>query len=249
MLMLKILHGFVSGNGRGAAFDTSALPAQLAFAASASENDLFYRFHTSARGLNREAVALSREDHGRNVMTASCEAAIRRHLGKFAFSLSSSLHESVSGFMRRLAGATARVERSVTGERVLTAPELVAGDIVRLAPGDVVPADVRLIEADGLSVNETALAGRATVSRKNAERIFDADCAAQAENLVFAGSIVVKGTATGIVVAVGEDVLLARYSKKCILLAGNEISTAKPSPSREAASTPSAILSQSRFTR
>ena len=82
--------------------------------------------------------------------------------------------------------------------------ELVPGDIVRLAAGDRVPADARLLEARDLHVQQAALTGESMPAEKDAD---DIDVAprqpADARNVIFFGTSVVSGTATALVVATG----------------------------------------------
>jgi Mg2+-importing ATPase len=82
--------------------------------------------------------------------------------------------------------------------------ELVPGDIVRLAAGDRVPADARLLEARDLHVQQAALTGESMPAEKDADDIAVAPRQpADARNVVFLGTSVVSGTATALVVATG----------------------------------------------
>jgi Mg2+-importing ATPase len=82
--------------------------------------------------------------------------------------------------------------------------ELVPGDIVRLAAGDRVPADARLLEARDLHVQQAALTGESMPTEKDAGDIEGAPRQrADARNVVFLGTSVVSGTATALVVATG----------------------------------------------
>ena len=82
--------------------------------------------------------------------------------------------------------------------------DLVPGDIVRLAAGDRVPADARLLETRDLHVQQAALTGESMPVEKDAG---DLDVPprqpADARNVVFLGTSVVSGTATALVVATG----------------------------------------------
>src|SRR5437773_2133319 len=82
--------------------------------------------------------------------------------------------------------------------------ELVPGDIVRLAAGDRVPADARLLEARDLHVQQAALTGESMPAEKDAGDIEVAPRQpADARNVVFLGTSIVSGTATALVVATG----------------------------------------------
>ena len=66
--------------------------------------------------------------------------------------------EEAMAALRRLAAEEAHVYRD--GRlRILPAAELVPGDLVAVSAGDLVPADVRLVEVQGLAVDEAALTG------------------------------------------------------------------------------------------
>ena len=82
--------------------------------------------------------------------------------------------------------------------------DLVPGDIVRVAAGDRVPADARLLETRDLHVQQAALTGESMPVEKDAG---DLDVPprqpADARNVVFLGTSVVSGTATALVVATG----------------------------------------------
>ncbi|OLB43299.1 MAG: magnesium-translocating P-type ATPase, partial [Candidatus Rokubacteria bacterium 13_2_20CM_2_64_8] len=94
--------------------------------------------------------------------------------------------------------------------------ELVPGDIVRLAAGDRVPADARLLEARDLHVQQAALTGESMPAEKDAGDIEVAPRQpADARNVVFLGTSVVSGTATALVVATGPFFLVL-----FVLLAG-----------------------------
>ncbi|MCD9872262.1 magnesium-translocating P-type ATPase [Streptomyces sp. NR30] len=112
--------------------------------------------------------------------------------------------------LRGLVATTATVLRR-TGEdlppdaREIPVDELVPGDVIRLGPGDLVPADVRLLRAQGLTVHQSALTGESAPVAKDA-----ADGAAGAgggpfdrPQLCFQGSSVASGSATAVVVATG----------------------------------------------
>jgi P-type Mg2+ transporter len=82
--------------------------------------------------------------------------------------------------------------------------DLVPGDIIRLAAGDRVPADARLLEARDLHVQQAALTGESMPVEKEAGDVEGAPRQpADAPNIVFFGTSVVSGTATALVFATG----------------------------------------------
>nr|WP_069174209.1 magnesium-translocating P-type ATPase [Streptomyces griseus] len=96
-------------------------------------------------------------------------------------------------------------EESAARPREIPATELVPGDVVRLGPGDLVPADVRLLRASGLRVHEAALTGESTPVRKyplDTPSGTDVGPFAQ-PHMCFLGSSVAYGSATAVVVATG----------------------------------------------
>ena len=79
---------------------------------------------------------------------------------------------------------------------------LVPGDLIRLAAGDLIPADAQLIESHDLYVQQASLTGESTPT----EKIATADApseSASAPNMVFLGTSVVSGTAIAVVTATG----------------------------------------------
>jgi Ca2+-transporting ATPase len=105
--------------------------------------------------------------------------------------------------LKRMAAPTATVLRDGI-EREVPARELVPGDVVILATGDRVPADMRLLEAFNLATQEASLTGESTPVEK-ITGIIDAKDAAVGDrtNLVYTGTSVTYGRGRGIVVATG----------------------------------------------
>ena len=111
--------------------------------------------------------------------------------------------ERAMAALRRLADPVAIVVRGGR-RRTIAAPEIVRGDIVLLEAGDVVPADLRLIEAPQLKVAEAALTGEAVPVEKRTEPSSDAALPlADQTNMAFKGTVVTYGRARGIAVATG----------------------------------------------
>ncbi|WP_433621971.1 HAD-IC family P-type ATPase [Nocardia sp. CA-120079] len=89
------------------------------------------------------------------------------------------------------------------GEIETPADDLLPGDVIALATGEVVPADARLLETDGLEVDESGLTGESVTVEKQTPATPGA-ALAERTSMVFEGSIVVTGEARAVVVAVGN---------------------------------------------
>ena len=84
--------------------------------------------------------------------------------------------------------------------------ELVPGDLVHLSAGDMIPADLRLLSAKDLFINQSALTGESLPVEKAAMAVEGASGSPMdLPNLCFMGTNVVSGTAVGIVVMTGAD--------------------------------------------
>lgn len=94
----------------------------------------------------------------------------------------------------------------------VSAEELVPGDLVVLATGGAVPADMRLIEAHGLSVNEAALSGEWVPVEKRAGEAAETAPLVERYGMVYSGTLVVAGTGKGIVTATGPQTELGKIA-------------------------------------
>ncbi len=82
--------------------------------------------------------------------------------------------------------------------------ELVPGDIVMLAGGDRVPADIRLLETKSLQIDESSLTGESVPASKRPDPLQADTVLADRVNMAYAGSLVTAGTGTGVVWATGD---------------------------------------------
>src|SRR5215831_166428 len=118
--------------------------------------------------------------------------------------------------IRNMLSAEARTLRG--GEpRMIPAEELVPGDVVLLESGDKVPADLRLADAKNLRTEEAALTGESVPADKATEPVAEKATVGDRESMVFSGTMVVSGRATGVTVATGANTELGRINQ---LLAG-----------------------------
>ncbi|MFA9218645.1 MAG: cation-translocating P-type ATPase, partial [Sphingomonadaceae bacterium] len=109
--------------------------------------------------------------------------------------------------LRDLACPRALVIRAGQQQRI-AGRELVVGDLVLLAEGDRIPADITLLSASNLSVDESMLTGESVPVIKLAPA--DASPAQAQAGRVFSGTLVTQGTASGIVQATGVHSALGR---------------------------------------
>ncbi len=82
---------------------------------------------------------------------------------------------------------------------------LVPGDILHIEAGDKLPADIRLIEVNGLKTDDFALTGESVPQEKRHDAIIEEVSLADRDNMAYAGTIVATGSAAGVVVATGMD--------------------------------------------
>ncbi|MHA3066490.1 HAD-IC family P-type ATPase [Lacticaseibacillus saniviri] len=100
------------------------------------------------------------------------------------------------------------------GNRIdIPATDLVVGDVVFLEAGDNVPADLRIVEADNLRIQESALTGEADSVEKTIESLPASQIAlADQHNMAFATTAVTNGSGLGVVVATAADTQIGQIS-------------------------------------
>ncbi len=114
--------------------------------------------------------------------------------------------------LRALGSRSARVRRD-GHVRVIPAEQMVAGDIVMLAAGDAVSADLRLLEAANLNADESMLTGESIAVHKDVQaieadaRLTDRAC------MLFKGTTITRGVGVGVVTATGAASELGRVSQ------------------------------------
>lgn len=103
---------------------------------------------------------------------------------------------------------TTAIERKGKGKIELPLEEVVVGDIIHLAAGDMIPADVRIISSKDLFLSQSSLTGESEPIEKFVEDdhiAIDEKTLFDIKNLAFMGSTVESGTAKCIVIAVGNE--------------------------------------------
>lgn len=121
---------------------------------------------------------------------------------------------STERILRSLQKHTAqRVEVIRGGEtKFIDDSELVPGDIIQLSEGDKVPADVRLAVANTLRVDEAVLTGESVPVSKDIDILEGNKEVYEQSNMLFQGSFIVSGSATGVVVFTGNTTEFGRIA-------------------------------------
>ena len=118
--------------------------------------------------------------------------------------------KSIQGMM----SATATVLRDGQATQILTV-DIVPGDVVVLALGERVPADLRMITTAGIRVDQSILTGE---SEPVALRIKPtSDNYLESKNITFCGASVVEGSGTGLVVSTGNQTVMGSIAAKYVL--------------------------------
>jgi Mg2+-importing ATPase len=114
------------------------------------------------------------------------------------------LRRSATAVSERV-GDQGRVPR--TGARFIELPiaMLVPGDVIRLAAGDMIPGDCRIVQAQDLYVNQAAMTGESLPVEKYVEqRDPGTTNALELDNVIFMGTNIISGSATAVVVTTGS---------------------------------------------
>ncbi len=114
--------------------------------------------------------------------------------------------------LQKLSAPEAQVIRD--GKRtVIPAGEVVPGDVIVLEPGSMVPADARLLHADGLKTDESSLTGESEPVKKNPDCVLkEATGVGDRSNMVCSGSVVISGHATAVVSHTGMNTQVGKIA-------------------------------------
>ena len=116
--------------------------------------------------------------------------------------------------LNEMVETTILVKRCGESPKEIPIDELVVGDIIYLAAGDMVPADVRIIRAKDLFVSQSSLTGESEPVEKFAEnRNEELKNPLECVNLAFMGSNVVSGTAVAVVVNIGDYTIFGSIAR------------------------------------
>lgn len=248
---------------------------RIQFAAANSVQEVLKSLHTTLRGLDAEAVTLSRTKYGSNKVTHEKKKSLAKRLaGAFInpftailfclavvsimtdmvfpyFALLGSAPEDfdpltvviiltmviISGTLRfvqesRSGNAAEKLLAMITTTCTVTRREqekieipmddLVVGDIVHLAAGDMIPADVRILEAKDLFISQSGLTGESEPVEKTPSRSVQKESITDYTNIAFMGSNVISGSAAAVVVSTGDATL---FGSMASAIAGEAVET------------------------
>ncbi|MDK9579966.1 magnesium-translocating P-type ATPase [Sneathia sanguinegens] len=102
---------------------------------------------------------------------------------------------------------TCTVTRKEQNKVEIPLDELVVGDIVHLSAGDMIPADLRLLEAKDLFINQASITGESEPIEKISETNKESKSIMEYSNIAFMGTNVISGSATAVVINVGDNTL------------------------------------------
>ena len=119
--------------------------------------------------------------------------------------------------LQKMVTNTASVYRNgETTSREINISELVPGDVVYLAAGDMIPADLRIVESKDLFISQSSLTGESDAIEKTPEFTGNLKSIVECNNLCFMGSNVVSGSAIGVVFATGQSTYLGTIAKSIV---------------------------------
>ena len=248
---------------------------RIQFAATNPIKEVLKNLHTTLRGLDEDAVSVSRTKFGSNKVTHEKKKSLAKRLaGAFInpftailfclalvsamtdmvfphFSLLGSVPEDfdpltviiiltmvlISGTLRfvqesRSGNAEEKLLAMITTTCTVTRIEqpkveipmddLVVGDIVHLSAGDMIPADVRILEAKDLFVSQSSITGESEPIEKAPAISAQRESVTDYTNIAFMGSNVVSGSATAVVVCTGDNTLFGSMASS---IAGEAVET------------------------
>lgn len=248
---------------------------RIQFAATNPINEVLKNLHTTLRGLDEDAISVSRAKFGSNKVTHEKKKSLAKRLaGAFInpftailfclamvsamtdmvfphFSLLGSVPEDfdpltvviiltmvlISGTLRfvqesRSGNAAEKLLAMITTTCTVTRREqekaeipmddLVVGDIVHLSAGDMIPADVRILDAKDLFVSQASLTGESEPIEKTPNVSAERESVTDYTNIAFMGSNVVSGSATAVVVCTGDRTL---FGSMASAIAGEAVET------------------------
>ena len=179
---------------------------RLVMAATMMPDRLMLMMETDDTGLDSHEVTERRRSYGENVISLP--------LGRRQCHVGLMNGRDLEGFLSQLAGRFISVVRKgMKPFAALQGSRLVPGDLVFFVEGDIVPADIRVIEADGLEVDQhilTGVSGPVTKSADLGKGVSAIVSVTALADICLAGSVVVGGKALGVVVSTGPATYLGK---------------------------------------
>jgi len=189
----------------------------LEFVATNKIKPVLLNMNTTLRGLSEEEVLESRSSYGKNKVTHEKKKTLfQRLVGAFVnpftailffLAVVSAITDIIMPIMQRTPEDVDPLTVIIICTMVFISGTLV-GDIVHLSAGDMVPADLRILEAKDLFISQASLTGESDPVEKTADVCSGKSVSVtDFTNIAFMGSNVISGSAVGVVVAVGDDTL------------------------------------------
>lgn len=118
--------------------------------------------------------------------------------------------------LSKMITTTACVKRENEEKKEIPIDDIVVGDIIYLSAGDIIPADLRILECKDLFIAQSTLTGESEPIEKTGLPITieDYDGITEFPNLAFMGCSVISGSAMAVVMATGNDTMLGDISKE-----------------------------------
>jgi P-type Mg2+ transporter len=197
---------------RLARFGANAVTRERALAPLVRLLQLFYSPFTLLLLVLALVAALGGEQRGAAVIAVIVTLSVllswlqEVRSGKAAERLRAMVHTTATVMRRDHAGAECRL-------REIPLARVVPGDVVHLGAGDLVPADVRLLESKDLFVDQSALTGESLPAEKHAAPPAAPGPALDTPNLAFMGTHVVSGTAIALALSTGAGTRFGRIAE------------------------------------
>jgi Mg2+-importing ATPase len=172
-------------------------------------------FALACISLTTDVIAASPNERDFTAVIIVLTMALISGLLRFAQELrSGKAAERLGEMVETTSAVVRRDENAGAGEkRELPIDEIVVGDVVHLAAGDIIPADLRVLTAKDLFVSQSSLTGESEPIEKFAAPIIERQTnPIDLNNLAFMGGAVVSGSATAIAIAVGDDTELGKIA-------------------------------------
>src|SRR3546814_935183 len=118
--------------------------------------------------------------------------------------------QALEAIQRMIAPKASVIREGV--RQTIPVSDIVSGDLVLIEAGDRVPADLRLLHARRLLIDEALLTGESVAAEKHEAVLPEETVLADRQNMAFSGTLVAAGQANGIVVATGVHTQIGRIS-------------------------------------